>query len=106
MPTRDPVAAYLDEVVARVREIAADGLVGVWLFGSAAAGGFDPGRSDLDVQAVTEGELPRGVRAQLAAALDHDRLPVPVRGLEFVVYARDRIPVPQLNLNTGPRMTA
>ena len=42
-------------------------------------------------------------------ALSHEALPCPVRGLEFVLYARDALADPrgpafQLNLNTGPGM--
>jgi hypothetical protein len=47
-------------------------LVGLYLHGSLAGGGFEPGRSDVDVLAVTEGELDRGRLAALEAA--HTRL--------------------------------
>ena len=105
MSSVEPFRPYLDELVAR---IGARG-VGVWLFGSAALGDFDPARSDLDVQAVTHERLPEDERLALAAALSHDALPCPVRGLELVLYAREDLdgpdgPVFQLNLNTGPRM--
>jgi Domain of unknown function (DUF4111) len=81
-------------------------LVGIWLFGSAALGDFDPRRSDLDVQAVARSRLPMTARRALAAELSHDSLPCPARGLELVLYAREdlhrlRGPVFQLNLNTG-----
>lgn len=84
-------------------------LVGVWLFGSAALGDFAPARSDIDIQAVSAGRLPRPAREALAAALAHDALPCPARGLEFVLYAREDLDRPagpefQLNLNTGARM--
>jgi predicted nucleotidyltransferase len=45
----EPPSAYLEELVVRLRGIAGDRLVGVWLMGSAALGDFDPDRSDLDV---------------------------------------------------------
>jgi Domain of unknown function (DUF4111)/Nucleotidyltransferase domain len=84
-------------------------LVGVWLFGSAALGDYAPGRSDLDVQAVSSDRLPRAALEELAAALDHDVLPCPARGLEFVLYAAAGLrdpegPAFQLNLNTGRDM--
>jgi Nucleotidyltransferase domain len=99
------VDAYLGEVVARLRGTAS----GVWLFGSAALGDFDPARSDLDVQAIADERLPERERLAIAAALSHDALPCPVRGLEFVLYAREDLDRPdgpafQLNLNTGPGM--
>jgi hypothetical protein len=103
------VEAYLDELVARLRAALGERLVGAWLFGSGALGDFDPARSDLDVQAVSTVALGRPERERLAAALSHESLPCPVRGLEFVLYARAGLasvsgPAFQLNLNTGPRM--
>ena len=106
MTFADPPATYLEELVARLRRIAGDRLVGVWLMGSAALGDFDPGHSDLDVQAVTSDRLPLAEREAIVGALEHEALPVPARGLEFVLYARDDLAQAayQLNLNTGPRM--
>jgi predicted nucleotidyltransferase len=102
----DPPTPYLDELVARLRRVAGDRLVGVWLMGSAALGDFDPRRSDLDVQAVTSERLPLAEREAIVAALEHETLPVPARGLEFVLYAREDLEhaAYELNLNTGPRM--
>ncbi len=117
MPRGDRVTAglgprierYLAELVERLAARLDDGLAGVWLFGSAALGDFDPQRSDLDVQAVCAVRLPRSEREAIAAALSHEALPCPVRGLELVLYAREDLADPrgpgfQLNLNTGPRM--
>jgi hypothetical protein len=103
------VEAYLAELVARLHGTLGERLVGAWLFGSAAAGDFDPARSDLDVQAVSTVALPRDERERLAAALSHESLLCPVRGLELVLYAQPALADPggpafQLNLNTGPRM--
>jgi hypothetical protein len=103
------VEAYLAELEARIRAGAEDRLVGVWLFGSGALGGFDPARSDLDVQAVTSGRLTLDARRRLGERVSHAALPCPVRGLELVLYARDDLTDPagpafQLNLNDGPRM--
>lgn len=102
----EPPSAYLEELVVRLRGIAGDRLVGVWLMGSAALGDFDPDRSDLDVQAVTSERLALAEREAIVAALEHEALPVPARGLEFVLYARNDLEraAYQLNLNTGPRM--
>ena len=113
MPFEDRVgaapAAYLQEVVRRARAVAGERLLGVWLLGSAALHDFDPSRSDLDVQAVSSAPLTRAERGRLAAALEHEALPCPARGLEFVLYARDDLtatdgPAYGLNLNTGARM--
>jgi Domain of unknown function (DUF4111) len=102
-------AAYVREVAGRVRAVAGERLVGVWLLGSASLGDFAPRRSDLDVQAVTATRLPLADRERLAGTLQHDALPCPARGLEFVLYAREDLEAPHgptfgLNLNTGARM--
>src|SRR3712207_5452745 len=81
-----------------------------WVIGSGALGDFDSLRSDVDVQAVTATRLTRPELERLAATLSHDALPCPVRGLEFVLYAREDLADPagpafQLNLNTGRGMT-
>jgi hypothetical protein len=103
------LARYVAEVARRVADVVGDRLVGVWLVGSGALGDYDPRRSDIDVQAVATGILPRAEREALAGRLVHGALPNPARGLEFVLYARDELvaqggPRFQLNLNTGARM--
>ncbi|HWT22918.1 MAG TPA: nucleotidyltransferase domain-containing protein, partial [Solirubrobacteraceae bacterium] len=100
---------YLGVLVERLRAHLGDGLAGAWLFGSGALGDFDRARSDLDVQAVAEEAPPLAAREALAAALSHEALACPVRGLEFVLYTRAGLADPDgpafvLNLNTGPRM--
>ena len=103
------VAAYLSELTARLEARLGERLVAAWVVGSGALGEFDPERSDIDVQAVSEQRLPRPELEALAAALSHRALPCPVRGLEFVLYARADLDDPggpafSLNLNTGPGM--
>jgi hypothetical protein len=103
------VAEYLSELTARLERQLGDRLVAAWVVGSGALGDFDPERSDIDVQAVATERLARPELEALAAALAHEALPCPVRGLEFVLYAREDLddalgPSFQLNLNTGPGM--
>ena len=38
-------------------EVLGEGLVGIYVYGSYVSGGFDPGVSDLDLVAVTSGEV-------------------------------------------------
>jgi hypothetical protein len=52
---------------------------------------------------VTRSQLPRETKEELVAALRHEALPCPARGLELVVYAQGS-PTPELNLNSGERM--
>jgi hypothetical protein len=80
-----------------------DELVGVYLAGSGALGGYIHGRSDVDVAVVARNALSRRRKQELVAALRHESLPCPARGLELVVYAQGS-GVPELNLNTGERM--
>lgn len=103
------VAEYLSELTRRLEVHLEQRLAGAWLVGSGALGDFDTIRSDLDVQAVCTARLARAELERLAAALSHPTLRCPVRGLEFVLYAREDLsdregPAFQLNLNTGPRM--
>jgi hypothetical protein len=103
------VAEYLSELTRRLEGHLERRLAGAWLVGSGALGDFDTMRSDLDVQAVCTARLARAELERLAAALSHPTLRCPVRGLEFVLYAREDLsdchaPAFQLNLNTGPRM--
>jgi predicted nucleotidyltransferase len=104
-----PADPYPQAVRARLEAHLGDRLVAAWLAGSAALGDFDAARSDVDIQAVASERLGEDERLALAAALAHEALPVPARGLEFVLYAREDLDDPagpafQLNLNTGARM--
>lgn len=84
--------------------------MGVYVGGSYALGDYRQGRSDLDVAAVTRETVPVATREAVVAALRHESLPCPARGLEFVLYplaaARKASADPgfDLNLNTGERM--
>jgi hypothetical protein len=102
---RPPVelARYLDQLVERLRTLLGEELVGIYLAGSGALGGYVHGRSDVDVAVVVSRPPERPKKEELVAALRHETLPCPARGLELVVYARGR-PAPELNLNTGEHM--
>jgi tRNA-Thr(GGU) m(6)t(6)A37 methyltransferase TsaA len=100
---------YLAELTRRLEARLGPRLESAWVAGSTALDGFDPQRSDIDVQAVSSERLARAELEALAAELSHYALPCPVRGLEFVLYAREDLADPegpafQLNLNSGPRM--
>jgi hypothetical protein len=104
-PNRE--GAYLGEVVSRLRALLGRELVGVHVGGSYALGDYRPGRSDLDVTAVTRDPIRRDARAAIVEMLRHESLPCPARGLEFVLYplavieAGTTEPGFELNLNTG-----
>lgn len=77
---------------------AAADLDAVYLFGSAAQGAYEHGRSDVDVIAVTSRPSTRAEKEALADAAES--LPCPARKLELVVYARGA-ERHELNVNTG-----
>ena len=87
---------YLDELVRRLAAVV--DLDAVYLFGSAAQGAYEHGRSDVDVIAVTARPSTREEKEALAAAAES--LPCPARKLELVVYARGA-ERHELNVNTG-----
>ena len=93
---------YLAELTQRL-----GGARAVYLIGSAALGGHDPGRSDLDVLAVVDAPLSSEERGAIVARCSHEALPCPARKLELVVYTAEQVAAPsrdqrlELNLNTG-----
>ena len=105
-----PLRQYLDELAGRAEGALGGRLVGVYAGGSLALGDYQPGRSDIDVAVVVEGRLGLESKEALVAALRHEALPCPARGLELVVYSRDAAKANtaeaefELNLNTGAEM--
>lgn len=104
-------ADYLTAVVARLRDLLGDALVGVYPTGSVALDGYRPGRSDLDLIVVAERPTPADLAA-IAEGLAHPTLPCPATGLELVLYDRNRLAQLTteagfaLNLNTGRELPA
>jgi predicted nucleotidyltransferase len=94
------LTSYLDELVARLADVA--NLHAVYLLGSAASGGYEHGRSDVDVVAVTTRSLSDTEKRELAKVAES--LPCPARKLELVVYplGSDRH---EINLNTGEKVS-
>jgi hypothetical protein len=99
--------SYLEALDLRTRGELGSSLVAVTLVGSAGAGWYEPGVSDVDVAVVVNRALDEGSARSLAAKLSHRRLACPARKLELVVYRRELLaqptwPLPfELNLNTG-----
>ncbi|WP_127529443.1 aminoglycoside adenylyltransferase domain-containing protein [Paenibacillus kobensis] len=67
----------LHQLSARFSEILKENVVGVYLHGSLAMGGFNPDRSDMDLLVVIQHKLTKEVQQQLAKMLlaAHDELP-------------------------------
>jgi hypothetical protein len=103
--------SYLAELTRRLRTVLGEELVGVYAGGSYALGEYEPGRSDLDVAAVARAAVPPEVAHEVVAAVRHEALPCPARGLEFVLYPLETTRSAttragfSLNLNTGAGMT-
>ena len=51
------IELLLVEMLREIQSVLGERLVGFYLYGSAATGGFEPGISDLDLLAATEGDL-------------------------------------------------
>jgi hypothetical protein len=100
--------AYLGEIVKRLKIYLGDRLAGVYLFGSAGYGAYEPGISDLDVQAIAAQPLSREAKLEIARQLSQQNLACPAPKLELVCYALPNVnparrhPRFELNFNTGP----
>ena len=104
----EEVEAYLEELVKRLTGYLKSQLVGVYLFGSASYDAYEPGLSDLDVQAIVKDQLDTAEKQAVVSCLNQAALPCPATKLELVVYSQNAVypasrhPRFELNLNTGP----
>ena len=107
MPDLQPEADYLEELTQRLCRLLGDELVGVYAGGSFALDDYYRSRSDLDVAVVTRGRTRAQAALELVAAVRHEALPAPARGLELVLYPLETAragglePGFDLNLNSG-----
>lgn len=99
--SEDDARAYAGAVAARLEGLLGGELLGAYLVGSLALGGYEPGRSDVDVAALVRAPLTRVAKEAIVAAVGHQALACPARKLELVVSVPDRLPDFELNLNTG-----
>lgn len=110
VPDGSAVHRYLHALVDRARTALGDNLVGAYVTGSLATGGYTPEVSDIDVMLVVAFPLDDATKTAVVEALRNSALPCPTRGLELVVYRRDAIatgrtdPAFEVELNDGPRM--
>ena len=77
----------------RLEQHAGDELVAAWLVGSTALGDFDMTRSDVDVQAVADAQLPRPTLERIASRTRRAAVPGPRPGVR-ALRARRRPGVP------------
>jgi hypothetical protein len=97
-------------VADRLHRLLGEELLAAYLVGSGALGDFVPEQSDVDLVAVcAHTPLPERKQA-IIDALAEQATTWPVRGLEFVLYARAAVATPsptprfEINLNVGRRM--
>jgi Domain of unknown function (DUF4111)/Nucleotidyltransferase domain len=99
--------AYLAAVAAGLARALGPALVGVYLHGSAALGGWEPTSCDVDLLVVAGRPLDRGEKQVVGARLQHPSLRCPGTGLELSVVtaavAADppRLPPWELHVVTG-----
>ena len=106
----DPaLGAYPATVAAGLTRVLGPALVGLYLHGSAAMGGWSAERSDVDLLGVVARPLDRRSKREISARLNHPSLVCPApAGLELslvtVAVAADppRRPPFELHVNTGP----
>jgi sulfate permease, SulP family len=91
-----PTAEYIEEVARRAKDLLGDDLVGAYLHGSGARGGFVQGHSDIDILLVVRRHLPRAMKEQLGRALTPPELPSPAGGLECHVLALSTVRRPSV----------
>lgn len=102
------VLSYLESVCAALQRLAGDRMRAVYLHGSAALGGWMPGRSDVDVLFVVADDTGPHVVGALARALLDTADMCPGRGLESSVVTVHQIALPRppwpflAHVATGP----
>lgn len=84
-----------------------DCIIGVYLFGSGAYGGYIKGKSDLDVQVVLKKSLTAEEKWKFVEITSNKKIPCPARKLELVCYPVaalnpvSKTPDFDINFNTG-----
>ncbi|WP_165367822.1 aminoglycoside adenylyltransferase domain-containing protein [Phytoactinopolyspora endophytica] len=102
---------YVGDVASVMSTVLGPELVGVYLHGSAALGGYDPRRSDVDILVVSKGPLTATQQSAAGERLAQECLPCPAHGLELSVVT---LPITQhptaqpafeLHVTTAPEDT-
>ena len=105
----DPVD-FAQALAARLSGILGEGLLGVYLHGSAALGGWNVERSDVDVLAVSKRKLTLSEKGLVAGTLTAPDCSVPGAGLEFSLMTeaslKDLSPRPQFELHVATGASA
>jgi streptomycin 3"-adenylyltransferase len=81
----------LDEIVASMKRLLGDNLVGVYLHGSLAMGSFNPNSSDVDFLVVTKTKLSPELRRSLATSMIELTKHAPAKGIEMSVFTLEAL---------------
>lgn len=104
------IADWARSATLQLQQLLGKDLVGSYMVGSGALGGFVPEQSDVDMIAVCADPPGDGRKQAIIDLLTREALTWPVRGLEFVLYARAAVATPlpaprfEINLNVGRGM--
>lgn len=79
------IDTLLSEIASRVQDVLGDNLVGIYLHGSLAMGGFNPELSDIDILVVSKNQVPPAKRESLAQAMLRLNAKAPKKGIEISV---------------------
>lgn len=108
--SRPSIVDWARSATRLLHRLLGDDRVAAYLIGSGALGGFVPEQSDVDLVAICP-VSPADERKQATIdLLTREAMTWPVRGLEFVLYARAAVATPsaapqfEINLNVGQRM--
>jgi hypothetical protein len=82
---------YVEAVAAALEEVLREALVGIYVHGSLALGGFVPERSDVDMLVLTSRSLTNQEKQEVANRTSQASLPCPGLGLELSVVTVEGI---------------
>jgi len=82
------VKALIGKLLSDLESILGENLIGVYLHGSLAMGGFVPGRSDVDVMIVVKNALSEGRKESLAKSCLSLSKEIGGKGLEMSIILR------------------
>src|SRR5450432_2948727 len=85
----DNISALLTQIVDKFRRLLRENLIGIYLHGSLAMGGFNPQTSDIDFIVVVNEKLETEVKRTIIAFILELAKDAPKKGLEFSVVLLD-----------------
>ena len=87
----DDIVALLNGLIDSLKKLLEANLIGVYLHGSLAMGGFNPNSSDVDLLIVVKAKLSTATKEQIVKSLLLSSVKVPNNGIELTVVTQDAI---------------